>query len=790
MESLEAGKSKFCLDEITNKSNLENQIYIIVPEQFSYMTEKKLLETCTNNSVINAEVLSFNRMAHRIFLEVGGAIDIKLTEAGRAMLIYTILEKQKKDLKFLGKSNENIELVLRTIAEFKKNNITELNSTIDKIEDQYLKLKLTDINNIYMEYSNIISSRYIDEDDLLTLLYKKIDKSQMFRNAEIYIDEFSGFTKQECQIILKLLKQAKKVTITACTDSLTMCSNLDTDIFYSNKQMAKKLIDYAKKEGIKIEKPIQLDKAYRYKNDELVHLENNIYSILYNKYEKEVQNIKLFLAKNPYTEIENVAQEVINLVQNEDFRFRDISIITKNIDNYAGIAKAVFSKYNIPLFIDQKSSLSQNILIKYVLAILEIYTNNWSLEAVFSYIKTGFLNLEKDDIYILENYCLKWEIKGRKWHANWEIGLNNNEENSKEEQNFIKHINDLRLKVVTPILNLKESFTKSKTAKELTLKLYNFLEENNIKEQLMKKIKYLEANSENKIANEYKKSYDILIDLLDEIVLIFGDTKVTFDRYKEILKTGLNFSSLGNIPESVDEVIIGDIDRSRTHKVRAVFILGINDGIFPSINRSEGFLNDKDRDNLKKVGAEIAKGTLDALYEDQFNIYKAFTTAEEKLFLSYLSSDKDSRALRPSSLIYKLKKVFSKLKETSDVITKKSKITNQDATYSELLLNLRNFKNGEQIDKIWFDVYNWYAQNEKWEAKLKKDLEGLNYSNIPKKIDAEIIEKLYGENLKTSISRLEQYKRCPFSFYLKYGLGIKEREEFNIRPIDFRLIYA
>ena len=210
----------------------------------------------------------------------------------------------------------------------------------------------------------------------------------------------------------------------------------------------------------------------------------------------------------------------------------------------------------------------------------------------------------------------------------------------------------------------------------------------------------------------------------------------------------------------------------------------MNDGVFPSLNKNEGFFNDKDREILKENNLEIAKGTIDNLYEDQFNIYKALTTAEEKLYLSYTSTGKDGSTLRPSIIITKIKKIFPEIKEESDIINKQSIITNQSATFEELLKNIRKLKNGEKIDDIWIDVYNWYNKNEFWKTKLEYSKEGLNYTNVPETITKENIEKLYGNTLKTSISRLEQYRKCPFSFHLKYGLKINEEETYEISPLD------
>ena len=259
---------------------------------------------------------------------------------------------------------------------------------------------------------------------------------------------------------------------------------------------------------------------------------------------------------------------------------------------------------------------------------------------------------------------------------------------------------------------------------------------------------------------------------------------MTIDQYSKILKIGLKNSGLGKIPGTQDQVILGDVDRSRSHKVNTVFIIGLNDGSFPSINKDEGFFNDLDREKLKEDGIELAKGTIDKLYEDNFNIYKAFTTAENRIYLSYVSSDSDGKSLRPSMLIGKIKKMYPKLQEKSDVISKKYEVVNETITYEELIENIAKLKNKEEIEEIWYHVYQYYKLQNEWNTKLQKDLEGLNYTNLPERIRKENIDKLYGNTLNTSISRLEKYRSCPFSYYLQYGLRLKEKEELKIQSFN------
>lgn len=776
-----SGKSQFCFSEIAKLIDKKESIFIITPEQFSFTAERKLMETVNKNAVINAEVITLTRMAYRVLNDIGGEIKQSLSKCGKAMLVYSILNKYKKELEFLGKSNENIDLVIRTITEFKKHGITinNLKDEMEKTQDAYLKTKLSDMILLYENFENKIVDNYIDDTDLLTILVKHLDEVEFIKNSIIYIDEFAGFTHQEYEIIKGLIKYAKQVNITICVDNLNPAINPDTDIYYSNKITLYKLIDLVNENNFKLEEPVFLKDQYRFKTKELKHLANNIYEIQSTKYEENVENIRLFLAKNPYSEIENIAKEIKKLVRDKKIRYKDISIITKNIDTYASLVRAIFKQYEIPVFIDEKRDLNQNIIIQYVLSILEILVKNFSSESVFSYIKLGFCEIDEDEIFKLENYCNKWGIKQNKWKKDFNIEV---EDKSKKQE--VERLNELRKQIIMPLIELKESIKKEKTAINVTKSLYEFIQNQKIEEKVISRISKLEEEKNIDLANEYKSSYQVLIEILDEIVLIFNEEKISLDNYSKILKIGLKNSGLGKIPGTQDQVTFGDVNRSRSHKVQNIFIIGLNDGSFPSINKDEGFFNDLDREELKQDGIELAKGTLEQLYEDNFNIYKAFTTAENQLYLSYVSTDSESKSLRPSMLINKIKKMFPKLIEKSDVINKEYDLFNKEVTYEELIENIDKIRSGESIDKIWYEIYNYYKSQNEWKEKLFEDLEGLRYSNLPNQIKKANIDKLYGNKLNTSVSQLERYRSCPFSYYLQYGLKLKEKEELKIQSFN------
>ena len=791
-----SGKSQYIYDEIDKKIKNE-KIYIITPEQFSFTAEQKLMEN--RKAIINAEVITFNRLAYRTINEVGGVTNTNLSKCGKAMLIYSILQEQKNKLVFLNKSDENIELCMRLISEFKKHGITinDLIKAKEKIENKYLEKKLNDIILIYENFEKKIKNNYIDETDLLTILAENIDKINLLKNAIIYIDEFSGFTEQEYSIIKKIIKISKSVTITICADNLELNTDPSIDIFYPNKITYKKLINLLEDKNIE---KINLNYLPRFKTEELKYIEKYLYNTKIQKYESN-ENIHLFLAKNYYSEIENVAKKINELIKEKNIRYKDISIITKNLENYSSLTKTIFKKYEIPVLIKKKRDLNQNIIVQYILSIIEIFIKNYSYESIFNYLKTGFLDIEGNDIFKLEKYCIKYGIKGNKFKKDFIYGIN---EKSKEEINYL---NELRKKIINPLIGLKEKIDKEKTAKNISKEFYLFLTNQDIENKLNKKINKLKENGFYDLEKEYEESYKIIIDILDEINLVFGDEKITIEKFSKILKIGLKNSGLGKIPGTQDQVIMGDVDRSRSRKADVIFIIGLNDGAFPSINNTEGFLDDEDRESLKNDGIEIAKGTLENLYDDNFNIYKAFTTAEQKLFLSYASSDNEGKPLRASNLIVRIKKIFPNLNEESDLISKEKdiKLINEKTSYENLILKINEIINENKInpEKLFYLVFKYYEKNKKYNnlladnlkyfAYIENNLHGLRKLNpfTPEKsedfsyvIKKENINKLYGNNLNTSISRLEKYNSCPQSYFLQYILKLKEKEELKVRSLD------
>ena len=788
------GKTTYCMNEIKKYvlQDYDKPLIYIVPEQFSFEAEKELISVIGGKGIINTQVLSFKRLAYKIFAENNIKIN-QLGNSGKTMLIYFIMLKLEKDLQVLKNVSRNtglIDTVVKQIAEFKRYQITPQVLNELKIENQYLKLKMHDLALIYSEYEKRIQEEYIDSNDELTLLAEVLKTDSYVNGAKIWIDEFDGFTPQEFEIIRQLIKKADvTISIIDGADDFFQINHKNIEKLYSfvSKPTGTFALNssnfeaYEKSRG-QIDE-IRLTEVYRFQNDELKHLEKSLYKIPFQKYDKNVEHIFINAYSNLNQEVEALAQNILKYVREgklndkdlkEEIRFENIAVLTRDIEQYKNLFKMTFPLYNIPYFFDDKKELSLQPVISFLMSFIDICINSYSYESMFTYLKTGLSNIEDDnDIDMLENYVLKWGIKGKTWENEFVL----------EDKNLEK-INLIRNAVITPIISFKEKLQNQKTVKEIVEAIYSFLIEVGIYAQVEKKVeKFKNSNNANyvAIASEYAQVWNILMNILDEMVDAIGDEKCGFERFKAILKIGISNHEIGIIPPTKDKVIIGDIERTRNSDVKVLFILGVNDGTFPRAFQNEGFINDKERVSLLEQGIEIAKDTKMLLIEDNFNLYKAFCVPSCNLHLSYPVSNLEGKSIRPSFLITQIRNMFPKLQVEEQIAGKSvdKEVYAPNATFPILLNQVRNFADTGHINDSWKAVYHWYLENEN--EKLKKVLKGIEYKNTVEYQSKQSAKKLYGETMNTSVSRLEKYVSCPYSFYLKYGLKAKEREIYKVR---------
>lgn len=797
-----SGKSHYCLQSIKKRieDNSTNSLILLVPEQFSFQSEKNLIEFAGERSILKAQVLSFRRMADHILDEVGGGINRHINDSGKNILIYKIIEENRDNLKVFKKTSRNQGLVSNmsnTIKELKKYNITAdiLRGSLDGIENVSLRSKLEDIIVIFSEFQDRLSRAYIDEEDMLSMLAEKLDESKMFSGAEVWVDEFSSFTPQEYTILEKLMRKSSKVNFTLCMD---FNDNAGTDLFLPTKLTEKKLLELCEKNNISYEKPVVLNSSpcYKFKdNKELQHLEHYLFSYPYAEYKYNTNNINIFKALNKYTEVSNTANDIIRICRDKKFRFKDVAVVTGDLDGYESIVKAVFNQYDIPYFIDKRRSIDSNPIIVLIISVVEIISKNWSYESVFRYLKTGLLDIELSDIDILENYVLQNGIKGSVWlkEEPWKFktiySINEDKENSYMEE-FVEKINSIRDRVREPIIRLSQSIKGRKNGEDKCRGLYEFLCDIKIPEKVENIIGKFQQESKLDIANEYSQIWDIVVDTLDQIVDTIGKDSFSLDTFAQVLTSGFKEYEIGVIPPALDQVLVGNVTRIRSHDVRALYIIGVNDGVFPSTIPSNGVITDADREELKERGIEISENARTKAFEEQFLMYTTLTIMDRYIRLSYSMGDDNGKTKRPSIIISRIKKLFPALIEESDVMGQKifndiNNISVPSGTFNGLIENITKNISSEKLENsIWIDVYRWYSTNKNWNTKLNNVLKGFYYTNEAEITDTSKVRKLYGRHMNMSVSKLEKFVQCPFAYFVQYGLKAKQRKIYNLSPPD------
>jgi ATP-dependent helicase/nuclease subunit B len=797
-----SGKSSFCLEDIKQKLEAggTGPYIIIVPEQFSLQAEQRLIRRLGASGINGVEVLSFRRLAYRVFSSTGGVVHTHINSAGKSMLLYRAIDKQRDKLKVYARTSERkgfINKLNRVISELKRYMLTAemLYQAAEKHKEAnpMLSDKLQDIALIYEEFEGLLHSGYIDIDDDLTMLCNKLDDCSLFNKAEFYIDEFSGFTPQEYLVIEKLMKKSAGMNVTLCTDCLVDFTDIDDiNVFSPTQHAAAKLMNLAHSNNIRMEKPISLSSKDSNKyNQSLLHLEQNLYCYSYKVLKEETKDISIFMASNIYSEIESTARNILRLCRDENLNFSDIAVVAGNLDGYQKLIQAVFSEYGIPYFIDNKRDVSSHPLAQLMINALRILTENWSYESVFRYLKTGLTGIDKRDIDLIENYIMASGIRGSRWtkSEDWIFIPNFDGGGPTEYQAaMLQRVNEIRKEIAAPLLNLQYKLKNKKAAEEQCTALYEYLCEIQVPQRIEQMIEEFKASKELNLANEYGQIWNIMMEILDQIVEVMRDEAFNTDKLIDIISAGFEEYKIGLIPPALEQVVVGSIERTKSHNVKALFVIGANEGVFPSTIKDDGMLTDSDRINLAEQGIELAKDTNSRAFEQQFMVYTTLTTPSDYLRISYSIADIDGGSQRPSMVISRLHRLFPGLGSYNDIESNKESqlelISTATPTFNQLITSMRQHLEGTEINEVWKDAYSWFIQQEQWQEKCHSTLTAFNYSNNAENIKRERVHKLYGSSIYSSISRFEKFASCPFAYYVQYGLKAKERQMFEVSAPD------
>lgn len=811
------GKTTKVLDDIRSKLIEDpegNPIIYLVPDQMTFLSEYKLIKTPGLAGMIRTQVFSFSRLAWRVLQETGGMSRIHLDSVGVNMLIRKIMEDKKDELKMFRKSADKqgfVGQMEQMLAEFKqyciqpgdiRNYLDEQTSGGGGIQD-----KLHDLELIYQSFEDEMIGKYLDSEDYFTLLIEKMAESSYIKNADIYIDGFYSLTPQELMIVEEMMKLCKSVTVALTLDqSYRQMAPDDLHLFRQTGNLYHQLYQAGQRTGILIEEDHILNSMAKFNgNPGLKHLETYFALRPAQKFDQP-SGITIAQAVNRRAEIEGVARNILTLVRQKQYRFRDIAILMRNGEAYEDILQTVFRDYQIPLFVDSKRTMLNHPLIELIRSTLEIINGFWRYEPVFRAIKTELLfplqqshDRMREQVDKLENYVLARGIKGAGWITKdrWTyrrfrgLELEDRPQTSKEMQ-LEQELNDLKQLFTEPIIKLSKRVKKAVNGRELCEALYLYLEELHVPEKLEKMKLEAEEDGDLVSAREHEQSWNAVVDLLDQFVELLSEEEISLKQFAIIIEAGLESLEFSLVPQAIDQVLVANLDLSRLDDVKTAFVIGLNEGVLPGKAMADGVFSDSDREMLLSSGLDVAPSSKVRLLDEEFTAYKAFTTPSDALYLSYPLADEEGKALLPSSYLKRVKDVVPDVTEAfymndpSDLPAEEQVkyAANHEVALSYLAAQLQLKKRNYPIHPLWWDVYNAIMEDEKTGPTATKVLSSLFYQNKTMKLSEETSKQLYGETILTSVSRMEMFNSCPFSHYAAHGLKLRERQVFRLDAPD------
>ena len=812
------GKTWQCFDEILSRlaqSPDGRPLIFIVPEQVTYEVERALAAACPAGGFVRAYVVGFRRLAHRVLNETGGAARPHISELGKRMVFSRLLMEHKDDLKLLTRAagaKSFAETIEGLVKEFKAYGIgpealADLARSGERLGSPALAGKIHDLALLYQQFENFLAGRYIDPEDYLDLLAARLPEAALLRQAEVWIDGFTWFTPQEYGVIEALLQTAENVTVTVCLEQPEHPANArEESLFHRQWQTYTKLKQLAAAAKITVCQQ-ELAISHRFEQPVLAAIEQQFFAARQAGKPTKAPDTGFTLAEaaNRRTEAEAIAREIIRLCREEGLRWRDTAILIRDMDNYAELMATVLADYDIPFFSDNSRPAVHHPLAELVRSALELVMEKWSYEPVFRCLKTDLFPVSRDQVDILENYCLEFGIRGSRWTnpEDWafrrRFSLAEDEwvsdEPSTIEQDYLQQINTIRRQSTGELVKLAERLTpavrQALPPMELVQALYHFLDKLQVADTLENWAVAAEAAGDLEQAREHRQMWDKIIELLDQIADTFAGQLLTLEDFIAIVGEGLEGTKLSLIPPGLDYVTIAALERTRRLKIKAAFVPGANDGVLPRRQREEGLLTDSERLLLTSLGLELGGGAAANTFAEQFLVYTALTRASRRLWVSYPLADAEGKALGPSLIIRRLKEITGAMLLSLPVEPSPGRecdyLARPQRALAALGGALRAYKHTGQISAAWWDVYNWALSRQNQQAPLAAALAGLFHHNQLERLPRNIPRQLYLKNgiLRGSVTRFEAFRACPFKHFAQYGLGLKERAVYQLKAPDF-----
>ena len=787
-----SGKSHYLYRYIVEESirHPDRNYLVLVPEQFTMQTQRDLCAAHPRGGIMNIDVLSFGRLAHRIFEETGGDHIPVLDDEGKNLILRRIAGRYEDELKVLGgnlKKQGYISEVKSVISEFTQYGVDfeRLDSFMETVSpDSYLYYKLQDIRKVYEGFEDYLSEKYITKEEMLDVLSSVVPDSVILKDSVVAMDGFTGFTPVQNRLIGELLRVCSKVMLTVTMDRREdpFVYRHPYQLFGLSKQMVTSLMQTAAETGAELDDPVYLYEVppYRFRdNKAMAFVESEIFRYSGRTFEGEQDSVSLHEARNPSTEARYVAEEIRRLVREEGWRYRDIAVIASDMNVYADALEKACGSLDIPVFMDYKKSILLNSFVEYLRSLLNMAEQNFTYESVFRHLRTGLCGFTSDETDRMENYVVALGIKGyRKWQQAWvrRTPLTDEEE--------LQALNHLRVEFVEKTSALMAILKqRRKTVRDITLAVYDYLVQEKMQEKLSDMEKQFQDQGELALAKEYSQVYRIAMELFDKFVELLGEEPISLKEYCELLDAGLEEAKVGVIPPSLDQVVIGDVERTRIRDIRALFFVGANDTLLPGNTGSGGLLSQRDREKFQKEKIALSPGPKEKLYTQKFYLYMNLTKPTQRLYLSWAKVSGEGKTLRPAYLIQDIRRLFPDLKTVDE---EKRPLEQRELTrktgIGELAegLSMRN----AGLDSQWKELYTWFARDEKSSPAVDQMLRAGFRRQNGERLGRETAGQLYSGPEYVSVTRLEQFASCAYAHFLNYGLRLTDREEYGFEAMD------
>lgn len=801
-----SGKSHRIYEEIMQRAAQEpgRNFLIIVPDQFTMQTQKDLVMRSDRGGILNIDVLSFGRLSHRILEEVGTKEMPVLDDTGKSLVLQKIAADLKEQLPAMGSllhKQGYIHEVKSAISEFMQYGIStqDMDKLIASAEKRgALAMKLRDLKTLYRGFQDYIRDHFITTEETLDVLRRSLVKSKILPDSVVVFDGFTGFTPIQNRLIQELMRVCEEtiVTVTIGEEEDPYQMDGEQKLFHLSKKTVADLVKLAAEaEVTRGEDVFVKGGPNRFAEaPALCYLEQNLFRYQYEPYTEKQHEIHMFEALSPREEVHQTALYIRKLIREEGLTYRDIAVVIGDLEGYASYVETEFGQLEIPCFLDRTRGIVLNPMIEYIKSALQLYIRDFSYDTVFHFLRSGMADISREEIDELENYVIRTGARGYRTYSRLftrrteEMQQGSGQEDTERAEETMERLNRIRQQFADTVEILH--MAPWAKAGEYVDHLYDFLEQNQVQQKLLNYQQQFEQEGDLAKAREYAQIYRLVMDLLDQIYGLLGEEEISLQEFADILDAGFGEITVGTIPQNVDRIVVGDMERTRLKQVKVLFFLGVNDGNIPKNVSKGGIISDMDREFLIESGTEMAPSPRQQMYIQRLYLYLNMTKPSERLYLSYAKVNSDGKGIRPSYLIDTVRKLFPQLAvEYPQNRSRLEQIEGRQEGARYLAEELREYADGTLREEERQDFYLMYRAYEA-DPEGRDRLTAAAFRRYKESGLSRIVARaLYGRQLENSVSRLETYAACACRHFLQYGLSLQEREEFGFEVSDMGNVY-